>query len=63
MLFLPECFSFIGAQQEESLGIAEPVDGPTMQRYAALARCYPFVEIGIQFHSTYDTSGMLVLVF
>lgn len=38
MLFLPECFSFIGSSQQESLSRAEPLDGPTMARYRQLAR-------------------------
>ncbi|WIA37182.1 hypothetical protein OEZ86_014137 [Tetradesmus obliquus] len=38
MLFLPECFSFIGASQPESLSKAEPLDGPAMARYRQLAR-------------------------
>jgi len=38
MLFLPECFSFIGLAQTESLAVAEPLSGPLMSRYRALAR-------------------------
>lgn len=38
MLFLPECFSFIGTAQTESLAIAEPLSGPLMARYRQLAR-------------------------
>lgn len=38
MLFLPECFSFIGEQQGETLAVAEPLDGPLMHRYCELAR-------------------------
>lgn len=38
MLFLPECFSFIGTSQQESLSKAEPLDGPTLARYRQLAR-------------------------
>lgn len=38
MLFLPECFSFIGSSQQESLSKAEPLDGPAMARYRQLAR-------------------------
>ncbi|KAI8464753.1 MAG: carbon-nitrogen hydrolase [Monoraphidium minutum] len=38
MLFLPECFSFIGTSQPESLSKAEPLDGPAMARYRQLAR-------------------------
>ncbi|CAM6126409.1 unnamed protein product [Calypogeia fissa] len=38
LLSLPECFSFIGSKQGEALAIAEPLDGPIMARYQALAR-------------------------
>ncbi|KAL3700116.1 hypothetical protein R1sor_018138 [Riccia sorocarpa] len=38
LLSLPECFSFIGSKDGESLSIAEPLDGPIMTRYQNLAR-------------------------
>eukprot|EP00850_Spirogloea_muscicola_P006037 SM000028S10131 [mRNA] locus=s28:554676:556877:+ [translate_table: standard] len=38
LLSLPECFSFIGARDGESLARAEALDGSVMQRYQALAR-------------------------
>ena len=38
IVFLPECFSFIGAKAGEAQSVAEPIDGPTMGRYRALAR-------------------------
>ncbi|KAJ4779318.1 Nitrilase-like protein 2 [Rhynchospora pubera] len=38
LLCFPESFSFIGARMGESIEIAEPLDGPTMQRYCSLAR-------------------------
>ncbi|KAJ9520362.1 hypothetical protein QJQ45_030306 [Haematococcus lacustris] len=38
ILFLPECFSFIGSSQAESLAAAQPLDGPLMAQYLALAR-------------------------
>ena len=38
LLALPECFSFIGSTGEESLAQAEPLSGPKMARYRALAR-------------------------
>ena len=38
LLALPECFSFMGSTGEESLAQAEPLDGPKMARYRALAR-------------------------
>jgi len=37
-LFLPECFSFLGATWQESLAASEPLDGPTIQRYQELAK-------------------------
>ncbi|PRW59651.1 nitrilase 2 isoform A [Chlorella sorokiniana] len=37
MLFLPENVSFLGTSFTESLAIAEPLDGPLMQRYRQLA--------------------------
>ncbi|KAJ3688170.1 hypothetical protein LUZ61_017334 [Rhynchospora tenuis] len=38
LLCFPESFSFIGARMGESIEIAEPLDGPIMQRYCSLAR-------------------------
>jgi len=38
LVTLPECFSFIGAQPGDAPRAAEPLSGPTMQRYCALAR-------------------------
>jgi predicted amidohydrolase len=38
MLFLPECFSFLGASQQESLSNAQPLEGPLMRRYCDLAK-------------------------
>jgi deaminated glutathione amidase len=40
MLFLPECFHFIGGGSDgmKSSDIAEPLDGPSMARYSALAK-------------------------
>lgn len=37
-LSLPECFSFMGSREGETLSIAEPLDGPILQRYQELAR-------------------------
>lgn len=37
-LSLPECFSFIGSKDGEAFSIAEPLDGPILQQYQALAR-------------------------
>jgi hypothetical protein len=38
MIFLPECFSFLGLSQAESLSKAQPLEGPLMQRYCDLAK-------------------------
>jgi len=38
MVFLPENFSFMGAAPGQAQLIAEPLDGPIMQRYLQLAR-------------------------
>lgn len=38
LVALPECFSFIGARPGEAQAAAEPLTGPTMERYCALAR-------------------------
>ena len=38
MLFLPECFNFIGNHWSETVAQAEPLDGPALARYRALAR-------------------------
>ncbi|CAE7943405.1 NLP2 [Symbiodinium necroappetens] len=38
LVALPECFAFIGAKAGEAQEAAEPLSGPTMGRYAALAK-------------------------
>lgn len=38
MIFLPECFDFIGTNKQEALGAAEDLEGPTVGRYRELAR-------------------------
>lgn len=38
LLCFPENFSYVGARTGDSLTIAEPLDGPIMQRYRLLAR-------------------------
>ncbi|XP_023747138.1 deaminated glutathione amidase, chloroplastic/cytosolic [Lactuca sativa] len=38
LLCFPENFSFVGAKDGESLKIAEPLDGPVMKGYCALAK-------------------------
>ncbi|GJM95607.1 hypothetical protein PR202_ga12369 [Eleusine coracana subsp. coracana] len=37
-LCFPEVFSFIGSKDGESVKLAEPLDGPIMQRYCSLAK-------------------------
>jgi predicted amidohydrolase len=34
---LPECFSFIGSKEGETFKIAEPLTGPTTNRYQSVA--------------------------
>ncbi|CAH8272619.1 unnamed protein product [Arabidopsis lyrata] len=38
LICFPENFSFVGDKEGESVKIAEPLDGPVMQRYCSLAR-------------------------
>mmetsp|Transcript_13229 Transcript_13229/g.25311 ORF Transcript_13229/g.25311 Transcript_13229/m.25311 type:complete len:339 (+) Transcript_13229:30-1046(+) len=38
MLFLPECFSYIGSNLADALAVAEPLEGHIMSRYRDLAR-------------------------
>lgn len=38
MIFLPECFDFIGTNKQEVMDAAEPLDGPTVTKYRDLAR-------------------------
>lgn len=38
MIFLPECFDYIGATKLESIEAAEPLDGPTLNKYKELAK-------------------------
>ncbi|KAJ1400235.1 Carbon-nitrogen hydrolase [Sesbania bispinosa] len=38
LLCFPEAFSFVGAKDGDSVRIAEPLDGPIMEKYCSLAR-------------------------
>lgn len=38
MIFLPECFDFIGTTKQETIEAAEPLDGPTISKYRELAK-------------------------
>ncbi|XP_054787775.1 deaminated glutathione amidase, chloroplastic/cytosolic [Prosopis cineraria] len=38
LLCFPEAFSFVGSKDGDSVKIAEPLDGPIMQKYCSLAR-------------------------
>ncbi|KAB2010518.1 hypothetical protein ERO13_D10G216800v2 [Gossypium hirsutum] len=40
MICFPESFSFLGPKSEDSLLVAEALDGPIMQKYCSLAREY-----------------------
>ncbi|XP_063802889.1 deaminated glutathione amidase isoform X2 [Pseudophryne corroboree] len=47
MVFLPEACDYIGSNTEETLSLAEPLDGDLMQRYADLAReCGVWLSLG-----------------
>lgn len=37
MIFLPECFDFIGESQKQTLDSLEPLDGPLIAAYKELA--------------------------
>ncbi|PNH11452.1 Nitrilase 1, partial [Tetrabaena socialis] len=73
MIFLPECFSFIGESPSETLAAAQPLDGPLMTRYRDLARSLGlwlslggFQEVGpdpthiFNTHVVVDDTGALV---
>eukprot|EP01023_Acetabularia_acetabulum_P044643 TRINITY_DN4492_c0_g3_i1.p1 TRINITY_DN4492_c0_g3~~TRINITY_DN4492_c0_g3_i1.p1 ORF type:complete len:243 (-),score=28.50 TRINITY_DN4492_c0_g3_i1:522-1250(-) len=38
MLFLPECFAFLGSSSQQSLQMAEPLNGSLIQQYQSIAR-------------------------
>ena len=38
MVFLPECFDFVGGSKERSLALAETLDGDIISRYKDIAR-------------------------
>lgn len=38
MVFLPECFDFIGNSRQASMDAAEPLNGPTLTKYRNLAK-------------------------
>ena len=38
ILFLPECFAYIGMAGIDALAVMEPLDGPLMARYGQLAK-------------------------
>ena len=40
VLFLPECFAYIGVVGTDALQVMEPLDGPLLRRYKALAVTY-----------------------
>ncbi|NXW86760.1 NIT1 amidase, partial [Alopecoenas beccarii] len=47
IVFLPEGFDFIGTNMAQTLGLAEPLDGDIMGRYANLAReCGVWLSLG-----------------
>jgi len=38
MVFLPECADYVSESREQSVALAEPIDGPTVGRYRDLAK-------------------------
>ncbi|XP_048343080.1 deaminated glutathione amidase isoform X2 [Sphaerodactylus townsendi] len=47
IVFLPEAFDFIGSNTEETLSLAEPLEGDHVQHYAGLARdCGVWLSLG-----------------
>ena len=38
MIFLPECFDFVGENKEQSVAMAEPLSGATITEYKKLAK-------------------------
>ncbi|KAG8146591.1 hypothetical protein E2320_013731 [Naja naja] len=47
IVFLPEAFDFIGSCTEETLSLAEPLEGDYLQRYVSLAReCGVWLSLG-----------------
>lgn len=47
MVFLPEAFDYIGGSTEETLSLAEPLQGDLIQRYRGLARdCSVWLSLG-----------------
>ncbi|XP_063172855.1 deaminated glutathione amidase isoform X2 [Candoia aspera] len=47
VVFLPEAFDFIGSSTEETLSLAEPLEGDYLQRYISLAReCGVWLSLG-----------------
>ena len=38
MVFLPECFDYVDETTQQAVSQAEPIDGPMIARYKALAK-------------------------
>ncbi|XP_044305138.1 deaminated glutathione amidase isoform X2 [Varanus komodoensis] len=62
IVFLPEAFDYIGRSTEETLSLAEPLEGETVQRYARLAsECAVWLSLG-GFHergSDWESTGRI----
>eukprot|EP00892_Ulva_mutabilis_P004452 jgi/Ulvmu1/2379/UM130_0012.1 len=59
MVFLPECFAYIGTSSEDSLSESEPLNGPTMQSYCELARTHSiWLSLG-GFHEKAEEAGFM----
>ncbi|PNW72855.1 hypothetical protein CHLRE_14g609030v5 [Chlamydomonas reinhardtii] len=76
LLFLPECFGFIGDSPAQSLAAAQPLTGPLMDQYRQLARTHGlwlslggFQEVGpdpqhiYNTHVVVDDAGELAAVY
>jgi len=47
LICLPENFAFMGTADQDNLAIAEPLDGPLLQRYRDLAKkCAVWLSLG-----------------
>lgn len=57
LLCFPEAFSFVGAKDGDSVRVAEPLDGPIMEKYCSLARCLSSVCVPFLFLLPYPLSS------
>lgn len=62
MIFLPECFAYMGLSSEDSLSQSESLTGPTMRSYCDLAKCAPLCDKGLGISVHIDACCRLVLL-